>query len=75
MDAATIDPAAILAKLPNELKLVIQTFAFIFQMQDAFLTNDLDEIARLACANHTLRQVGKSTVACWLTALVSGLNF
>src|SRR5271170_3683373 len=44
-----IDPVVILAMLPTELKLLIKTFTSIFQMQDAFLTNDLEEMARLVC--------------------------
>jgi len=80
---STIDPAVIVAKLPTELKLIINTFTFICQMEDAFLTNDLQQMARLVCNYYpnptsTLppepRARKRKTVACWVNALVSRWN-
>src|ERR1700722_9652617 len=77
-----IDPVAILAMLPTELKLLIKTFTSILQMQDAFLTNDLEEMAKLVCNYHhptsppppgEPRAHKKWRIACWVNALVSGL--
>ena len=66
---ATID-VLLLQKLPQELKRMIVTFAFLLQMQDAFSTNDHEEMAKRVCNygqpwSHSLS---------WLIALVSPLE-
>jgi len=70
---ATIDPAAILARLPNELKRAIKNFTFLFQMHAYFGTNDLEDIARTLWLDSSLAP-DQRKMACWLTTLVSSLN-
>jgi len=73
--ASTVDPAVVLAMLPLELKLEIQTLTFFFQMVDYFGTNSLKEIAASICLYKTLgvdfANVEDQMIICWLNALVS----
>ena len=73
----TID-VSLIERLPSELKYVIKTLTFVAQMQAAYSTNDLEEMARRVCNYPGLEPSsdavdGKTTV-CWLTALVSYVN-
>ena len=67
---STINPA-LLAKLPPELNNAIKTFTFLAQMQDVYSTTDLEMIAKRVC---NYRGFNVKTIACWINALVSGLD-
>src|ERR1700722_8550057 len=67
---STINPA-LLAKLPPELNNAIKTFTFLAQMQDVYSTTDLEMIAKRVC---NYQRFDVKTIACWINALVSGLD-